>query len=38
MIGQHVKIGREGESENEGEEDHSETFEHFLSPDPSPSL
>jgi hypothetical protein len=32
MIGQQVKIGREGKSENEGEEDHSETFEHFPSP------
>jgi hypothetical protein len=32
-IGQRVKIGREGESENEGQHDQSKTFEHFLSPD-----
>jgi hypothetical protein len=38
MIGQQVKIGREGKSENEGEEDHSETFEHFPSPDRRPNL
>jgi len=38
MIGQQVKIGREGEREDEGEEDHSETLEHLLSPDRGPSL
>jgi hypothetical protein len=32
MTGQHVEIGLEGESENEGQQDQSETFEHFLSP------
>jgi hypothetical protein len=37
-VGQHVKIGCEGESENEGKQDQSETLEHFLSPDRGPSL